>query len=252
MQGFIIIPRFVFGRFRKGPTNETFAFIDLIQMAAFADTTIGGVKIQRGQAFASVRFLARRWGWSQGRVGDYLNNLAADGLITRGTSLVTIVDYDSYQGVAPKPTPRPRTEPAFDKDAAERIYALYPSSTIRTSGNRATLKSRQKDIPKITSLLKSKQQTEESLTYAIKRYLDECRDKAYLKMFYTFLNQIPDYSDCERADEPAPEPKRKVVTYKELYARYPIHQGESSEEYAERIEDIANNHWRSQGYEVTQ
>lgn len=74
--------------------------------------------------------------------------------------------------------------------AAERIYGLYPSHDPVTK--RSLGKSR-KDIGKIVKLLKSGEQSEETLTAIIKRYLDEHRT-GYLQNLRTFLNNIPDYS----------------------------------------------------------
>ena len=80
---------------------------------------------------------------------------------------------------------------AENTDAVERIYALYPASTIRADGGKSTLRSA-KDKEKIARVLATK--TEEELAATIKQYLTET-DPRYLKMLATFLNQIPDYAD---------------------------------------------------------
>lgn len=76
-------------------------------------------------------------------------------------------------------------------EAVERIYKLYPSSVVRVEGNRVSLKSsKDKDI--IKRLLKS--HSEEHLSETIRRYLSE-NPGAYMKMFSTFLHNLPDYGE---------------------------------------------------------
>lgn len=87
-------------------------------------------------------------------------------------------------------------KPSFS-EAVERIYALYPSQTTRPEGNNVSLKSAKKDKEKIRRMLSSGEFTEESLSYAITRYTSE-QKREYLKIFNTFLNQVPDYSTPEQ------------------------------------------------------
>lgn len=103
-------------------------------------------------------------------------------------------------------------------EAVERIYALYPSSTIRKEGNSVMLKSASVNKTKIASLLKT-EYTEESLSYAIRRYVSET-NPYYLKAFSTFLNQVPDYSSQQEqapSEQPAPQqPQRETKVDPEL------------------------------------
>ena len=90
--------------------SEFEAWLDLLQQARFeeTDTTqyVGDrlVTYGRGQLPASRTFLARRWGWGQYRVKDYLNRLKADRSITThvvsGINIVTICKYDGYNSSA--------------------------------------------------------------------------------------------------------------------------------------------------------
>lgn len=89
------------------------AFSDLIGMAEFeaGERGIKGhiVKLERGQLFASVRFLANRWKWSKGKVQRYLARLEVERMVFEvrsetdtpdGTPIGTvyrIANYDTYQ-----------------------------------------------------------------------------------------------------------------------------------------------------------
>ena len=82
------------------------AWLDLIQSARFDATprkvSIGGreVVVCRGQFAASIRFLAKRWQWSEKKVRSFLNHLKREGMITtectQGMNLITLVKYDQY------------------------------------------------------------------------------------------------------------------------------------------------------------
>ena len=54
----------------------------------------------RGQFAASIRFLAKRWQWSEKKVRSFLNHLKREGMITtectQGMNLITLVKYDQY------------------------------------------------------------------------------------------------------------------------------------------------------------
>ena len=105
--GYIIIPRNIFEDkvFKKGKANETFAFIDLVQMAEYQDTFINIkgqiLSLSRGDLAASIRFLSDRWGWSINAVTRTLDTLEKYCKIKRRksnlTSIISIVDYDQYQ-----------------------------------------------------------------------------------------------------------------------------------------------------------
>ena len=110
MAGYIIIPRDLFSdkMFKKGKANETFAFIDLIQLAEYEDSTtnIKGqiVQLKRGDLSTSIRVLSERWGWSANAVTHALDTLERYGKIKRRksnlTSVISIVNYDAYQTIS--------------------------------------------------------------------------------------------------------------------------------------------------------
>jgi len=256
MSNFIIVPRTIFdkGTFGKDePFTKREAFLDLVQMAAFEETDfyVAGYKyhVGRGQLAVSKSFLVKRWGWSIDKVRRYLDYLQRNGWCDcrcdhqchQPITLISISCYDNYQGndttgdTIDATTPATRGDTTGDTqdnknkknnnnntssyaEAVNRIYALYPSTTKRPEGNTIALKSSKKNKAKIERMLSSGEYTEESLAYAITRYLDESKPE-YLKLFETFLNQVPDYG----GDQPSPGatagqqlgpdgPKRKTLS----------------------------------------
>lgn len=249
--GYIKIPRELF----EGPEfgGEKFsrreAFIDLVQMAVFKPTIVNlpGNKVQigRGQIIASRRFLAARWGWSTGRVERFIDEMCGRGRCTQENgriTVLTIIDYDSYNGDGAEP--RPPKPPDEDKaGAVNRLYALYPTK-CPVSG-RHTGKS-SKDKHKLEILLRTN--TEEKLAGIIKRYIKESTEqKSYVKNFATFLNNIPDY-DPKQDTTPAGKTKDEAIreannpTQDEInrqynaffIPQYPMEPGESQQDYQAR------------------
>lgn len=89
----------------KEPFDKRSAWIDLIMMANHEDRTIlvngNPVVIGEGQRWTSVRTLAARWHWSEGRVRRYLKLLEKLKKVTQEKSkngtLLTIEKYSFYQ-----------------------------------------------------------------------------------------------------------------------------------------------------------
>ena len=85
------------------------AWLDLIQSARFDATPrkecIGGREVvyNRGQYPASIRFLAKRWQWSEKKVRSFLEHLRKEGMITsectQGINIITLCKYDEYNDV---------------------------------------------------------------------------------------------------------------------------------------------------------
>lgn len=82
------------------------AWLDLIQSARFEATprmeSIGGreVSYTRGQYPASIRFLSKRWHWSEQSVRSFLNKLKRKGMIStdrlQGMNVITLLNYEKY------------------------------------------------------------------------------------------------------------------------------------------------------------
>jgi hypothetical protein len=88
------------------PFTHSQAWVDLLLLANHKDGHIlvrgNKVPVLRGQVGWSVLSLSRRWKWSRGKVNRFLDELETEQQIVqqknRVTSVITIINYDSYQG----------------------------------------------------------------------------------------------------------------------------------------------------------
>lgn len=140
---FIMVPRSIFeaGEFEKERYTKREAFLDLVQMASFdtEEKVVNGesYRTERGQLVASRSFLSQRWGWDKNTVKRFLANMEASGRCTQGEyldrdgrntkpiTLITITDYDVFQGNTPVPEPekkgRKKSADAAPKEKAKRF-----------------------------------------------------------------------------------------------------------------------------------
>jgi len=96
------------------PFTRGQAWVDMFSLANHRDGYIRkrGVKVvvKRGQLGWSERALAERWKWSRGKVRRFLNELKKDENIvpqkSNVTTLITITNYDEYQGYGPQTVPQ--------------------------------------------------------------------------------------------------------------------------------------------------
>lgn len=87
------------------PFTRGQAWVDLLFLANWKPTFffIRGIKVDvgRGQLAYSVKSLAERWGWSQGKVNRFLDVLQNEEQIvvqkTKLTTLILITNYEDYQ-----------------------------------------------------------------------------------------------------------------------------------------------------------
>ena len=87
------------------------AWLDMIQSARFeassAKMLVGCkvIEVGRGEFPATIRFLAKRWGWNKNRVDRFLKLLVAENMITTrtasGTSqtIIKLCNYDDYNPI---------------------------------------------------------------------------------------------------------------------------------------------------------
>ncbi len=88
------------------PFSDTEAWIDLIMMANHKPARVYNVPVGRGQTLTSQVKLAKRWNWSRGKVRRFLKRLKTGHETVqrtvqqtdRGHTLITICNYDRYQG----------------------------------------------------------------------------------------------------------------------------------------------------------
>jgi hypothetical protein len=107
LSGWIVIHRKI--QESQGYFAESFcrnmAWIDLLLLANHCDNYfyVRGIKVdvKRGQCGYSEDTLAKRWGWSRGKVRRFLNELEKGQQIVQQknniTTLLSIVNYDKYQ-----------------------------------------------------------------------------------------------------------------------------------------------------------
>lgn len=103
----------VFGKPEAYTKRE--AFLDLVQMAAYdeREKSINGVKYKehRGDLVVSKSLLCKKWGWKVDKVRRYLDYLQRNGWCYyscdhqsyQPITLLSIVNYDSYQGITTTP-----------------------------------------------------------------------------------------------------------------------------------------------------
>lgn len=236
---FFMVPRQLFadGAFKAEPFSKREALLDLIQMASIETKTVvaGGmqVQIERGQVFASVRFLAKKWGWSNDRTIRTLRALEAEHFIERNPNTlittISICNFNLYSGdpnttantTANTPNGESRTnnknkdkeQEGKEKDTnvskekgelIERLYKIYPT-TCPISGR--SLGKNSKNKKQLETLLKTR--TPEDIELTIREYIVDCKNhNTYLKNFSTFLNQFPEKKEAP-APPPTPAPSEK-------------------------------------------
>jgi len=107
-RGFILIFRSIQANWvwHSKPFSQGQAWIDLLIQSAFTTHNVKpGMSVERGQLWTTLRFLGDRWGWSKNKVASFIDKIEADKMIITkrdtkrdtGGTLITIVNYDSYQ-----------------------------------------------------------------------------------------------------------------------------------------------------------
>ncbi len=121
------------------------AFADLLRRTRFEANTstilIGAqsVEIRRGEVVASIRFLAKNWGWSKNKVDKFLDYLVDNGMITKrkpyetekGTRIGTVTrtaptiiklcNFDKYNPIPQKARHKKGHESGHERDTKGTI-----------------------------------------------------------------------------------------------------------------------------------
>lgn len=115
------------------------AWLDLIQSARFEATprmeSIGGreVSYTRGQYPASIRFLSKRWHWTERRVRTFLSFLKRENMITlsqdQGMNIITLVKYNDYNGNPIDTAIDTGSDTTSDTDIIQKINDLQTQVT---------------------------------------------------------------------------------------------------------------------------
>lgn len=121
------------------------AWIDLLLYANHREKKIryddGFKMIKRGQFLTSKRKLAERWMWNRRTVDKFLNLLAKDEMIllecTTKHTLITIVNYDIYQGdgVVSTPQDAPRSAPQDAPEYTPRSSTNKNDKNVKNDNN---------------------------------------------------------------------------------------------------------------------
>lgn len=140
MSGLIFVSRDVFKHqlFDGDKLSRREAWLWLLSEAAWrpCQKNIGGamLKLDRGQLSHSLRFMARKWGWSKDSVRRFLSRLETETMLTQkvrqGQMVISICNYNTYQDVknyretvgATNAATRPRQQ----RDKEENLNNNYP------------------------------------------------------------------------------------------------------------------------------
>lgn len=119
------------------------AWLDLIQSARFEATprmeSIGGreVSYTRGQYPASIRFLSRRWRWTERKVRTFLAYLKRENMITlsqkQGMNVITLVKYNDYNGMPSDTVSDTANDTSSDTTILQEINELRSQVTQLTT-----------------------------------------------------------------------------------------------------------------------
>lgn len=119
------------------------AWLDLIQSARFEATprmeSIGGreVSYTRGQYPASIRFLSKRWHWTERKVRTFLAFLRRENMITlskeQGMNIITLVKYNEYNGTPSDTSGDTANDTGCDTTILQEINELSSQVTRLTT-----------------------------------------------------------------------------------------------------------------------
>lgn len=127
--------------YQQKPFSKWQAKLDLVIHAEHQERTVWRgpqpIRVKRGQVLTAQTELSRRWGWDRETVGTFLRALRAQGEIefwtskdsATGYTLVTIVDFEQYQGHTPVTPIDASIDPTVDLSAMTGSSEQAPPST---------------------------------------------------------------------------------------------------------------------------
>jgi hypothetical protein len=111
------------------PYTRPEAWLDMLMLANFKTTSFRKrgkrVEVRRGQLGRSIKGLADRWNWSQGKVDRYLVELSEgdepqiEYQKSNLTTIITIINYEKYQGDSEQNGEQTETKRGADGDQTE-------------------------------------------------------------------------------------------------------------------------------------
>lgn len=123
--------------FKDEPYSEQMAWCYLIEKAAWDNTNMAGVDIERGQLFVSERYLASAWGWSKKKVRLFLERTTKRTMTTiirerKGTTII-INNYKKYQDNSPPPVEKGTTKEPLTTEKGTTKRTKYKEYNINTN-----------------------------------------------------------------------------------------------------------------------
>jgi hypothetical protein len=198
------------------------AWLDLLQSARFEVSqgkALIGTKVitwNRGELVASVRFLAQRWNWGNGKVLRFIELLEAEGMITRrkifGQSIVIINNYEMYNGgkvISERRTEHGRNTPNAEQErVTEESRNEEWNNVDNTSGTPAERE--RNETNKENKVKKEEESTADAASAST--FSDE--DRAGFENFTTWIAKYA--PEVSKMDEPF-----TLEQYTKLKQKYP-------------------------------
>lgn len=124
------------------PYDRISAWLYLIAEAGWNERGVNRngrlIMLRRGQLAASQRFLAERWGWERKRAARFLEQLEQLGMIhmeiKSGFGVITISNYEQYQGSQPWATDGPLTGPLTGPQTGPQTGPLKNGKSLSATG----------------------------------------------------------------------------------------------------------------------
>ena len=219
MQGWIKLHRKFIGWEWYKDANVMRLFLHCLLKANHKDNNWQGNLVKKGSFITSLDTLSHELGLSVKQIRTAISKLEKTSEVAKKSyskfTVIQIVNYEEYQEEgkqedtqkANKGQGKGKQRATNNNDKKEKneeetikeIYSLYPTNCPVKGNSNDKGKANKEQIKRI---LKSKEETVDSLKAKIERYVRECKNSnTYLKNFKTFLNNLPDYSEEEKKDE---------------------------------------------------
>lgn len=152
--GFIILPRSCIEWGFRNDHNTFSVAIHLLMMASYTVTEWKGIKIERGQCITSLSKLAQKCNLTVKQIRGILTKLEGQGFLARkGTklySIITICNYDSYQGAGSK---EGQSEGQSEGATKNKLYNKINQEKEVTTSSKDVFSGESKKIPLNDSFL---------------------------------------------------------------------------------------------------
>lgn len=144
-------------QFKDEVFTEREAFLWMISSAAWRERTCdgqrGAIQLQRGEFYASIRFMAVAWQWDKAKVARYIKKLILKEMLCTenrdGEIVYLLPNYNKFQRVSLPDRDTTDTRPRHDRDKLEDIELSptsegKPSSVVVGSGEPTEIPAKRK------------------------------------------------------------------------------------------------------------